>query len=58
LLRSLSCYCESTSFLWKLNLLQIMSVLPLCRRDRFPGHFQDQAIYVVQFNQNYQLVPD
>jgi hypothetical protein len=24
----------------------------------FLGHYLDQAIYVVQFHQNYQLVPD
>ena len=52
------CIKRQILFLWKLNLLQILSVLPLCRRDRLPGHYRDQAIYIVQFHQNYQLVPD
>ena len=40
------CIKRQILILWKLNLLQILSVLPLCRRDRFPGHYQDQVIYV------------
>jgi hypothetical protein len=47
------CIKRQILFLWKWNLLQILSVLPLCRRYRFPGHYRDQAIYVVQFHQNY-----
>ena len=57
-LTELSWHMYRTDSQGTLNLLQILSVLPLCRRGRFPGHYWDQAIYVVQFHQNYQLVPD
>jgi hypothetical protein len=57
-LTELSWHMYGTDSQGTLNLLQILSVLPLCRRGRFPGHYWDQAIYVVQFHQNYQLVPD
>jgi hypothetical protein len=52
------CIKRQILFLWKLNLLQILSVRPLCRRDRFPGHYQDQVIYVSTVSSESQLVPD